>query len=58
MAVQDNPIVQLLLESGELVDMRQDIVTYSTSTLIPHQRQLDDEIIVHIVYRAKGEDEP
>jgi eukaryotic translation initiation factor 2C len=53
-----NQIIWLLVESNDLAGLRQDVVTDFKSTLLSREKLPDDETVVHIVYRAEGEDEP
>ncbi|KAH7114007.1 ribonuclease H-like domain-containing protein [Dactylonectria macrodidyma] len=51
-------IVRLLLEAEEMTYLRQGIVSDFKSSLISREKLPQDEMIVHVAYRAEGEDEP
>lgn len=51
-------IIRLLLESPELAEFREDIVTDSKSTIISRRRLTTAPMESAINYRAEGEDEP
>jgi eukaryotic translation initiation factor 2C len=53
-----NQIVRLLVETDDLAGLRQDIVTDFKSMLLPREKLPNNKIVVYIVYRAEGEDEP
>lgn len=51
-------LVRLMLQTPELLPLVSDIVSDYKSTLISRKRLDRDEIVLNIVYRAEGEDEP
>lgn len=51
-------VVQLLLQSAELASHQNNLATDFRSTLLSKVRLPHDDVIVDIVYRSEGEDEP
>jgi len=51
-------IIRLLLESPELTEFRQDMVSDFKSTCVSRQRLPEDDMNITITYRAEAEDEP